>query len=71
MLVTVPDDLLTVPELAARLRVTPETIRRWLREGKLRGRRLGGPRMGWRIAPSELARLMDAPVLEAQSPWMN
>ncbi len=63
MLVGVPDDLLTVPELAARLRVTPETIRRWLREGKLRGHRLGGPRMGWRIARSEITRLLDRPVL--------
>jgi excisionase family DNA binding protein len=63
MLVGVPDDLLTVPELAARLRVTPETIRRWLRDGKIRGHRFGGPRMGWRIARTEIARLMGAPAL--------
>lgn len=42
-------DLLTVPEVAAYLSTTPETIRRWLRSGKLRGQRLGGTKFGWRI----------------------
>jgi excisionase family DNA binding protein len=33
--------MLTVPEAAARLGRNPETIRRWIREGKLRARKVG------------------------------
>lgn len=33
--------MLTVPEAARRVHRNPETVRRWLREGKLRGRRVG------------------------------
>ena len=53
------DRLLTVHEVAARLRLNPETVRRWLREGKLRGFLLGGDRGGYRIAESELRRFLD------------
>ena len=69
------DPLLTVPEVASmlrvnpetvrrmlrngRLRVNPETIRRWLRQGKLEGAMLGGDRAGYRIAESELRRLLE------------
>jgi excisionase family DNA binding protein len=52
------DPLLTVPEVAARLRVSEESIRRWLRDGKLRGRRLPPP-AGWRIPTSELRRFLE------------
>ena len=34
----VDEPLLTVQEVAEQLRVNPETVRRWLRQGKLRGR---------------------------------
>ena len=50
--------LLTVPEVAERLRVNPETVRVWLRQGRLKGSRLGGTKAGYRIPESELARLM-------------
>jgi excisionase family DNA binding protein len=53
------DQLLTVQEVAARLRVNPETVRRWLRQGKLQGVMLGGDRAGYRIAESELRRLLE------------
>ena len=53
------DRLLTVQEVAGRLRVNPETIRRWLRQGKLEGAMLGGDRAGYRIAESELRRLLE------------
>src|SRR3954447_11780216 len=39
------DRLFTVPEVAERLRVKHETVRRWLREGRLRGIRLGGTKL--------------------------
>lgn len=52
------DELLTVDEVAARLKVHPETIREWLRAKRLRGSRLGGTRLGWRIRASELERFV-------------
>lgn len=33
--------MLTVPEAARRTGKNPETIRRWIREGKLRARKIG------------------------------
>ena len=33
--------MLTVPEAARRVGRNPETIRRWIREGKLRSRKVG------------------------------
>jgi excisionase family DNA binding protein len=54
----VTEQLLTVQDVAFRLRITPETVRRWLRTGKLRGALLGGDKMGYRIAESEVARLL-------------
>ena len=44
-------DLLTVREVSKMLRVTPETVRRWLKEGQLRGVRVGA---GWRIERREV-----------------
>lgn len=48
---------LTVPEVAERLRLTPATIRRWLREGKLRGVLLND-RAGYRVPESEVGRIL-------------
>ena len=53
------DRLLTVDEVAERLRVTPETVRRMLRAGRLRGSMPVSPRAGWRIPESEVARLLE------------
>ena len=52
------DRLLTVQEVAERLRVNPETVRRWLRQGRLRGVMPGGDRAGYRVAESELRRFL-------------
>ena len=52
------EQLLTVHDVAARLKITPETVRRWLRTGKLRGVLPGGDKMGYRIAEREVARLL-------------
>lgn len=46
--------MLTVPEVAERTRATEDTVRRWLRTGKLRGRKLGGDRLGYRVKESDL-----------------
>jgi excisionase family DNA binding protein len=50
--------VLTVPEVAEQLRVTEETVRRWLRSGRIRGISLGSKRAGWRIPESEVRRLL-------------
>jgi len=52
------DELLTVEEVAARLRVNPETVRRWLRSGRLAGYRPVTDQAGWRVAKSDLERLL-------------
>jgi excisionase family DNA binding protein len=50
--------LLTVPEVAEEMRVTEETVRRWLRSGHIKGTRIGAARAGWRIPEDEIERLM-------------
>ena len=52
------EPLLTVSEVAMRLRTTEETVRRWLRSGRIAGVRMGGTRLGWRIPSSEIRRLL-------------
>lgn len=51
------EKLLTVKEVAERLRVHTGTVRRWLEEEKLHGYRLGGS-TGWRVNESEVARFL-------------
>lgn len=46
--------LLTVHEIAAHVHVAPKTVRRWLREKRLEGVRLGGTRTGWRVQEANL-----------------
>ena len=60
--------VLTVEEAAARLRTTPETVRRWLRSGKLRGVRPGGTKLGWRIPEAEIARLLGMATEDGDTP---
>ncbi len=47
----------TVEQVAERLQVTEQTVRRWLRAGALVGRNFGG-RTGYRIPEPELARFL-------------
>ena len=42
------DRLRTVGEVAEQLRLNPQTIRRWIASGRLRGVWLGTDRAGWR-----------------------
>jgi len=50
----------TVDEEATRLGVNHETVRRWLKQGRIQGAKPDGPRMGWRIAPGEVERMLRA-----------
>jgi len=54
------EQVLTVPEVAQRLRVTEQSVRNWLRERRLHGYRPGGTKAGWRVEESELARFIAA-----------
>ncbi len=51
-------EYLTVDEVATRLKVHPRTVKRWLADGKLKGKLLGD-RAGWRITESDLRRFME------------
>ena len=50
--------LLTVPEVAELLGVTNETIRRWLRDGRLEGMLLSR-RAGWRVRSEAVDRMLE------------
>jgi excisionase family DNA binding protein len=50
---TMLEELLTVEEAAVRLKLNPQTIRRWIRAGLLPAQKLG--RKVYRIAASDLA----------------
>ena len=50
------DKLLTPAQVAERLQIHERTVTRWLRDGYLRGFKLGKE---WRIAPSDLELFMD------------
>lgn len=56
-------DVLTVEEAAAKLKVEATTVRRMLKTGRLRGRKLG---KAWRIPESELRR-----VVEVEAPGVS
>jgi excisionase family DNA binding protein len=50
-----PDEgFLTVPEVAERLRVKPDAVRRWIRLGRLRAHMLGGTKTGYRVSEADL-----------------
>ena len=50
---------LTVAEVADRLDVTRETVRRWLRSGQLQGFRVS-KKAGWRIPHRSVAKMIEA-----------
>jgi excisionase family DNA binding protein len=56
--------LFTVAQVAERLQVNPETVRRWLRTGELRGILLGR-KAGFRVAESDLKAFIDSRKLAA------
>ncbi|HLZ70001.1 MAG TPA: helix-turn-helix domain-containing protein [Dehalococcoidia bacterium] len=48
------DQLLRVPQVAQRLGLSTATVLAWLRDGRLKGFRLGGTRAGWRVRAEDL-----------------
>jgi excisionase family DNA binding protein len=60
------EKVLTVNQVAERLQVNVQTVRRWLREGDLVGIPLGG-RSGWRVSQSELQGFLDRRRLERET----
>jgi excisionase family DNA binding protein len=52
------EELLTVPEVATLLKLNEQTVRRWLRSGRLNGISLGSRQAGWRVRRSEVERLL-------------
>jgi excisionase family DNA binding protein len=56
------EPLLTVAEVASRLRMNPETVRVWLRTGQLKGVMPGGNKLGYRIPESEVRRILQGKV---------
>ena len=58
--------MLTVPEAARRLRRNPETIRRWIRAGRLRASRIGTQHL---IEEADLASLAGPETLPLPAAW--
>jgi excisionase family DNA binding protein len=50
--------LLTVKEVAERVGVTIATVRRWIKDGRLRGNMPGGQKAGYRIPASDVERVL-------------
>jgi excisionase family DNA binding protein len=57
---------ITVPEAARRLRRNPETIRRWIREGKLASERVGTQYL---VRGEEIERLLAPESLPLPALW--
>ena len=52
-----PEELWTVEEVADRMKVNPETIRRWIRTGRLKAANIGRS-AGYRVSESEIQRFL-------------
>ncbi len=51
--------LMTVEQVAERLQVNPETVRRWLRRGELEGVNLGH-KAGYRVTEAQLQEFIES-----------
>lgn len=51
-------DWLTVEDVAKKLQVNTETVRRWIRSSKLEVLQVGGARGGYRIHPDALDKFV-------------
>ena len=58
--------MLTVPQAARRVRRNPETVRRWIREGRLRAHRVGTQHL---IDEADLRDLTDPGALRLPAAW--
>lgn len=60
--------MLTVPEAARRLGKNPETVRRWIRSGRLRSEKVGTQHL---IAEADLDALADFEPLDLPWEWTH
>lgn len=60
--------MLTVPEAARRVGRDPETIRRWIRSGKLRSRKIGTQHV---IDEADLAQIVTTQQLPVPKAWRS
>jgi len=58
--------MMTVPEAARRVGCNPETVRRWIRSGRLRSRRVGTQHL---IDPADLLALVPGSGPSLPSGW--
>ena len=58
--------MLTVPEAARRIRRNPETVRRWIREGRLSSQRVGTQHL---VDERELDAMAAEPSLPVPDEW--
>ena len=64
------DELLTVAQIAEQVQVTPETVRRWIKTGQLRGHAVSR-RLGFRVRRADLnefLNLRDSTTLVVSAP---
>ena len=48
----------TVEQIAQQIQVSEQTVRRWLRDGSIRGHSFGG-KAGWRVKESDLNKFLE------------
>ena len=59
-MVSVPDDALTIPQIAQQLRVHPATVRLWINQGRLKAQRASpSPQARWWVRPEDLQAMLD------------
>lgn len=58
--------MMTVPDAARRIRRNPETIRRWIREGRLRSRKVGTQHV---VEEEDLLALTEAGTVPLPRAW--
>ena len=60
---SVPDDALTLSEIARRLRVDPSTVRMWVKTGRLRAQKAGpSSHSHWWVRPEDLEQMLSTRV---------
>lgn len=62
----IEDPWLTVAQIAEKLQVHEETVRRWLRQKRLNGHNFSG-RTGYRVRASEVDKFINREIEDAQS----
>jgi hypothetical protein len=57
----VPEDALTIPQIAEQLRVNQATVRLWINQGQLKAQRASPkPQARWWVKPEDLQAMLDA-----------